>query len=242
MPISPRSSRWPPTPAVCLPGKMMYIHFALGKALEDVGDYPRAFEHLLQGNALKRREIDYDEAGCQRDFPAHRRACSTPACSIAFRRRAIPRRRRSSSLGMPRSGSTLVEQILASHPQVHAAGELKNLDRVVQIGVRRRRPAASVSASASRRSTPTACGGWGRPIWPACRRLPSGKTRITDKMPNNFVYRRFDPPDPAQCPDHPHGARSGRYLRFVFLAALCSGLRSAMTWPSWAAITAGITS
>ena len=53
-------------PATLPPSKMVYIHFALGKALEDVGDYRRAFEHLLQGNALKRREVDYDEAACQR--------------------------------------------------------------------------------------------------------------------------------------------------------------------------------
>ena len=52
------------------PAKMLYVHFALGKALEDVGDYPRAFEHLLQGNALKRREVKYDEAGYQRAFRA----------------------------------------------------------------------------------------------------------------------------------------------------------------------------
>ena len=68
MPISPRSRRWPPTADRLPPGEMLSIHFALGKALEDIGDYPRAFEHLLQGNALKRREIDYDEAACQQDF------------------------------------------------------------------------------------------------------------------------------------------------------------------------------
>ena len=47
---------------------MLYIHFALGKALEDTGDYPRAFEHWLQGNALKRQEVRYNEAACQQRF------------------------------------------------------------------------------------------------------------------------------------------------------------------------------
>ena len=68
MPISPRSKRWPPTLDRLPPGEMLYIHFALGKALEDVGDYRRAFEHLLQGNALKRREVNYDEAAYQQTF------------------------------------------------------------------------------------------------------------------------------------------------------------------------------
>ena len=105
---------------------------------------------------------------------------------------------------MPRSGSTLVEQILASHPQVHAAGELKNLDRVVRSGVRLRagrpvpfpRYGRALDADSLRRL--------GQAIWQACRRSPDGKTRITDKMPGNFLLCRLDPPDSAQRPDHPH--------------------------------------
>ena len=147
---------------------MPYIHFALGKALEDVGDYHRAFEHLLTGNALKRREIDYDEASgsepIPRDGNLRRRAL-----------RPLARERRSLAapifiLGMPRSGSTLVEQILASHPQVHAAGELKNLARIRRGSFRLRRPATALFPACVRRSTRTACGGWARLIWPACRR------------------------------------------------------------------------
>ena len=168
------------------PDKMVYIHFALGKALEDVGDYPRAFEHLLQGNALKRREVNYDEAARQQDVPAHRRRCSTPACWTACRRRAIPRQFRSSSLGMPRSGSTLVEQILASHPQVHAAGELMNLDRVVRAVFEADGPPIpfpawlrELDADGLRRLA--------RAYLASLPTLPDGKTRITDKLPANFV-------------------------------------------------------
>ena len=107
------------------------IHFALGKALDDVGDYRRAFEHWLQGNALKRREINYDEAASQRNF---RLIADVFDSGLLDRFGGVgdPSPVPIFVLGMPRSGSTLVEQILASHPQVHAAGELRNLDRMVK--------------------------------------------------------------------------------------------------------------
>lgn len=98
------------------------LHFALGKALADIGRPDRAFEHLLAGNALKRSFISYNEADEIGSVARTRRVFTT----------ALMQRRRgqgvSSSLpifivGMPRSGSTLVEQILASHPSVLGAGE-----------------------------------------------------------------------------------------------------------------------
>ena len=111
----------------------MYIHFALGKALDDVGDYGRAFEHFRQGNALKRREVDYDEATSRQVF---RNLTGTVGSSLfkVLEGAGDPSGLPIFVLGMPRSGSTLVEQILASHPQVHAAGELTNLSDVVAGG------------------------------------------------------------------------------------------------------------
>ena len=112
-------------------GKMAYIHFSLGKALEDIGDYPRAFQHLLKGNALKRREIDYNEAACRRNFQRIAQQFDT---ALFDRLSAVgdPSPTPIFVVGMPRCGSTLVEQILASHPQIHAGGELTNLDRIVR--------------------------------------------------------------------------------------------------------------
>ena len=156
------------------PGKMLYVHFALGKALEDVGDYPRAFEHWLQGNALKRREVHYNEAACQRTFQAIADVFDASLLD-RFDGAGDPSPVPIFIVGMPRSGSTLVEQILASHPQVHAAGELTNLDRVVKTVSDSERPAASVSCLRRRHSTPTACGDWARLIWQACRRCPTAR-------------------------------------------------------------------
>jgi tetratricopeptide (TPR) repeat protein len=166
------------------PDKMPYVHFALGKALEDVGDYGRAFQHWLQGNAIKRSTIDYDEAACQRDFQLVTEIFDSELLA-RFQGAGDPSSAPIFIVGMPRSGSTLVEQILASHPQVHAAGELNHLYNTV-------------------REVPDAAG---RPVpFPQCIRgidadglrrlgqaylatlpaLADGKIRITDKMLGNF--------------------------------------------------------
>ena len=165
-------------------GKKVYLHFALAKALEDVGDYRRSFEHLLQGNALKRREVNYNEAANQQTIAGLIYAFDS-ALLARFQgmgdRSTVP----IFVLGMPRSGSTLVEQILASHPLVHGAGELMNLSRVVkEASDAARRPQGlaggtrSFEADDYRRI--------GQEYLASLPPLPEGKTRITDKAPGNF--------------------------------------------------------
>ncbi len=96
-------------------------HFALGKALADVGRHEEAFAHVLAGNVVRRRKVDYDErqvlTGLQRikdTFTAERLAL-WPTGSSSEAPVFI--------VGMPRSGSTLVEQILAAHPDAACTGE-----------------------------------------------------------------------------------------------------------------------
>jgi tetratricopeptide (TPR) repeat protein len=106
-----------------LPGDgPMELHFALAKAYTDTGADERAFHHLTAGNALKRRSLQYDEAAAldRMDriggiFSADLMRSKTGLGAISAKPVFI--------LGMMRSGSTLVEQILASHPAVIAAGE-----------------------------------------------------------------------------------------------------------------------
>ncbi|HZZ57334.1 MAG TPA: tetratricopeptide repeat protein, partial [Opitutaceae bacterium] len=111
------------------PRDTIHLHFALGKARDDIGDHARAFAHWRQGNALKRAQVAYDEkpllAGLRQSAAGFDRAAferlkgyGHPSAQLIF------------VVGMPRSGSSLIEQILASHPQVHAAGELGHLAAV----------------------------------------------------------------------------------------------------------------
>jgi hypothetical protein len=94
------------------------LHFALGKVFADLEQYDSSFSHLLEGNALKRKEVDYDEhatlgtldrirAIFTSEFMQSKQLGNRSATPIFI-------------VGMPRSGSTLVEQILASHPSVLA--------------------------------------------------------------------------------------------------------------------------
>ena len=100
----------------------IFLHFALGQALADLGQHERSFDHLLAGNALQRGRVVYDEAATLGVLTriravftpeAMRRepGCGDPSATPVF------------IVGMPRSGSTLIEQILASHPGVFGAGE-----------------------------------------------------------------------------------------------------------------------
>ena len=103
-----------------------HLDFALGKALEDTKDYKTAFDYYAAGNALRRRTLDYDptettafvDASCAlftADFFAERAGAGSAARDPIF------------ILGMPRAGSTLVEQILSSHSQVEGTSELPDI-------------------------------------------------------------------------------------------------------------------
>jgi tetratricopeptide (TPR) repeat protein len=108
----------------------MQLDFGLGKAYADLKDYSRSFKHLLAGNAAKRATIAYDEqatlglfdrieAAFTRDLIGGKSGGGDPSALPIF------------VIGMPRSGTTLVEQIMASHPLVHGAGELQTLNDVI---------------------------------------------------------------------------------------------------------------
>lgn len=108
----------------------MQLHFALAKAHADIGLHDSAFRHLEAANLLRRRQISYDEAAILGQFERIATAftpellrrlagCGDPSALPVF------------IVGMPRSGTTLVEQVLASHPSVFGAGEIGDLEAVV---------------------------------------------------------------------------------------------------------------
>jgi tetratricopeptide (TPR) repeat protein len=161
------------------PGQAVFVHFALGKALEDAGDPARAFEQFLKGNALKRRRLTYDEAATRALF--HRIAAVFDAGLFERRRGAGALSSRPIFiLGMPRSGSTLVEQILASHPDVLGAGELGTLAGIVDALADYPEGVPDLDAET--------LGDLGRAYLARLPALPAGRTRITDKMPGNVLH------------------------------------------------------
>lgn len=166
-------------------GRMPFVHFALAKALDDCGDYVRAFEHLSKGNELKRRQIQYDEENGLAHF---KRVAAVFDCALLerFRGAGDPSPAPIFVLGMPRSGSSLIEQILASHPEIHGAGELNALEMAansVLNAIPRQPPypecIPALDAVALRRI--------GQSYVARLLALGDGKVRIVDKSPGNFL-------------------------------------------------------
>jgi len=108
----------------------MHLHFALGKAYADLKDHRRAFENFQRGNAEKRAAVTYDEAAMMALFD-RTEAVLTRDRIAARAGRGEPSALPIFVIGMPGSGTTLVEQILASHHDVHGAGELTTFSEVV---------------------------------------------------------------------------------------------------------------
>lgn len=109
----------------------LHLAFALGKAREDAGDHPEAFAAYAEGNRLRSAQLDYsaDATTARVD-----RLCATLTPSFFAGRagQGYPAPDPIFIVGMPRSGSTLVEQILASHPQVEGTQELPDLHAIGQ--------------------------------------------------------------------------------------------------------------
>jgi tetratricopeptide (TPR) repeat protein len=164
----------------------MELDFALGKAYADLKEYRRSFGHYLAGNAARRSTIDYDEktvfalfdnieATFTRELIAQKSDAGDPSSMPIF------------ILGMPRSGTTLIEQIIASHPNVHGAGELTVFNELV---VPMRGPdgntihypdfVPALDASNLRQM--------GARYIAGVRKLAPTGERVTDKMPANFYF------------------------------------------------------
>jgi tetratricopeptide (TPR) repeat protein len=151
------------------------IHFALAKVYDDLTRTEQAFASLSRANALQRRLTPYQEARelamlrmiaarFSTDFLARNEGCGDPSQVPVF------------IVGMPRSGTTLVEQILASHPAVYGTGELGDLARLYD--------SLGAGGRALTREELASIGG--RYVDRLRRKAPQA-LRITDKMPGNFA-------------------------------------------------------
>jgi tetratricopeptide (TPR) repeat protein len=156
------------------------LHFALGKAYADVGQSARSFRHLLQGNALKRRELGYDEAATL-DMLHRIRAVFTPDLLRTRSGVGDPSTAPVFIIGMPRSGTTLIEQILASHPKIFGAGEIPEFTRLAL--------AAAPSFPETVPALPEAAlRQLGASYCNAVSARAPWAGQITDKMPGNFAF------------------------------------------------------
>lgn len=111
------------------------LGFALAKALEDQGDHGRAFELFRSVNAARRKLVKWDASREHERVEAILRVFAG-----GVSRSANPQRGREliQIVSLPRSGASLVEQILSSHPEVEGANEIKDLPHVIDAETRRR--------------------------------------------------------------------------------------------------------
>jgi tetratricopeptide (TPR) repeat protein len=173
-------------PAALAIADQTHLHFALAKAHENLGRPESTFAHLLKANWLTRKQTTYDEAATLgqmsrlrqligRDFIRARQGCGERSAVPVF------------IVGMTRSGTTLIEQILASHPQVFGAGELPLLDQVAG-SIQKLHPGASAFPDVMLRMSPADFRALGSLYLDRMMERSPAAMRITDKMTLNFLF------------------------------------------------------
>lgn len=166
-----------------------HFHFAIGKALEDSESYAESFEHYAQGNTLRLARVGYDPATTtdlvrrakrlfNKDFFAARDGYGSPAADPIF------------IVGLPRAGSTLVEQILASHSLVEGTIELPDIMAMAAaLGGKRVRPQESAYPEVLGTLGAAECRALGDQYIEQTRiHRKTSKPFFIDKMPNNFLH------------------------------------------------------
>jgi len=162
------------------------IHNALGLEYESRKDYASAFSNFEQGNILRRKAESYDPVDIESTYG---RIIDMFDQEIFLQNAGVQPAKTTPIfvVGLPRSGSTLIEQILASHSQVEGTHELGDLQQVVQSARRKKR---------QRERFPETLAGFGADEWLAIGEEYLERTRIfrsdlpffVDKNPNNFIY------------------------------------------------------
>ena len=166
----------------------MQLSFGLGKANDDLKDYGRAFDYFAEGNAIRRQGIAYDAARTRDEFEAMK-AVFDKAFFEKHQSSAIADDTPIFVVGMPRSGTTLVEQIIASHPKVYGAGELSILKTAVgkQFPLNMQGGFPWGIADMSDKAFAEA----GQAYLDMLHARYPGFRHVTDKMPGNFLLIGF---------------------------------------------------
>lgn len=168
----------------------MLIDFGLAKIYDDLGKTDLAFKHVARGNALRRQSHAFSMEDETRSFERVHRVFNQ-AYMDRFAGAGVAGESLIFIVGMPRSGTTLVEQILASHPMVHGAGELMDL----AISIHKTMAIAKEDQFEKTFSDATAedFATTGQTYLDTVQnKLPDARV-ITDKMPANFLYAGLIP-------------------------------------------------
>lgn len=168
-------------------GARVHLYYALGKELEDLERWPESFSALAKGADLRRRTMRYDVGDdlatmqqIVRHYPA--KACKPTAQNSQGKGVIFV-------LGMPRTGTTVVERVLGSHSQVHAAGELPNFAKKMSSAVQQKLLIASASKlQRVKASISLDFNALGANYLKSTTNAASFAPHFVDKMPLNFLY------------------------------------------------------
>jgi tetratricopeptide (TPR) repeat protein len=162
--------------------------FALGKALEDLGEYASSFEYYARGNALKQAEVGYRPEPVELNTRRQIEVC-TPALFARHRDAGASAADPIFIVGLPRAGSTLIEQILASHSAVEGTHELAEIPRIVaELEARDADPSGAGYPAVLAERTAEDYRRLGERYLSETCVYRHGKARFIDKMPNNFRH------------------------------------------------------
>ena len=153
------------------------LNFALAKMYEDVGEFNKAFDHLLEGNSLRKKLLNYSIGQDKIFFEQLKKFQTSIFENSLERKKSFNGPRPIFILGMPRSGTTLVEQIISSHTRVTGAGELNQVRRFgldLAIG----------ETSSNKESILEFRDNYLLELG----KLSKGNQCVTDKMPHNFLF------------------------------------------------------
>ena len=164
------------------PSSRVALNFALAKDLEDLEQYPRSFAHLRDGADARRRLMSYrvetdEQAMAQIARCFDRRWCETPRTGCDAEGPIF-------IVGLPRSGTTLVERMLGRHADVGSVGEVNDLP----LAVTRVAGGAGGKSGLIERATRLDCAELGATYWRTLRDYGLPQPRIIDKTPLNFLY------------------------------------------------------
>ena len=164
----------------------VHISFALGKALEDLGLYEESFRHYENGNNLKRAQTRYNADAMKAELEKQREIC-TPALFDQHSGHGHGAPDPIFILGLPRAGSTLLEQILASHSQIDGTLELPNILALAH-RLRGRKAGQSRYPEILHDLTAEQLSAFGAKFIEDTRVHRQGAPFFIDKMPNNFRH------------------------------------------------------